>query len=105
MIKFLTKISKSNNEIIEMLTAGYGDNTLQRSIVCEWAKRFQEGRVLVDDNPREGRPVSLLGIVLPIHTRSNVSRCYHCSRQLTMFLSLGIAFLSKFLHRSDFKNS
>ncbi len=24
MIKFLTKISKSNNEIIEMLTAGYG---------------------------------------------------------------------------------
>ncbi len=25
-----------------MLTAGYGDNTLKRSTVCEWAKRFRE---------------------------------------------------------------
>ncbi len=59
VIKFLTKISKSNTEIIEMLTVGYGDNTLKRSTECEWAKRFREGRVSVDDNPREGRPVTV----------------------------------------------
>ncbi len=50
-----------------MLTAGYGDNTLQRSTVCEWAKRFREGRVSVDDNPREGRPIT-------VRTPSNIRK-------------------------------
>ncbi|KAK8395421.1 hypothetical protein O3P69_006220 [Scylla paramamosain] len=39
-----------------MLQKVYGDETMSRSRVFEWCKRFKEGREDVEDDPRSGRP-------------------------------------------------
>ena len=39
-----------------MLQEVYGDETMSRSCVFEWHKRFKEGREDVEDDSRSGRP-------------------------------------------------
>jgi hypothetical protein len=36
----------------------YGNETLNRSNVCKWYSRFRDGRELVEDDERGGRPKS-----------------------------------------------
>jgi transposase len=55
-IKFGFKAGKSATEILQMVNAAYGDQTLSRSNVFRWYGRFRDGREDSEDNPRSGRP-------------------------------------------------
>ena len=57
-IKFLVKLGKSGNEIREMLVQVYGDNAMKKTAVYKWMKRFSEGREIVTDGERSGRPAT-----------------------------------------------
>ena len=46
--------------ICEELTDALGSDAPSYATVKRWAKRFREGRDDVDDDPRSGRPVSML---------------------------------------------
>ena len=56
-LKFLVRLGKTKtlSEALGMLQQVYGDETMSRSRVCEWYKRFKEGREDVKDDPRSGR--------------------------------------------------
>jgi len=43
-IKFLVKLGKSGNEIIDVLVQVYGHNATKETAVYKWVKRFSEGR-------------------------------------------------------------
>ncbi|XP_061553236.1 protein GVQW3-like [Phycodurus eques] len=55
-LKFLVRLGKSPSEALGLLQQVYGDETMSRSRVFEWCKRFKEGREDVEDDPRSGRP-------------------------------------------------
>jgi len=41
-----------------MLAQVYGDNTMKKTTVYKWVKRFSEGRESVTDEERSGRPAT-----------------------------------------------
>jgi transposase len=55
-IKFCVKLGKMPTESHEMLQTAYGDDSLSRSSVFEWFKRFKDGHGDLQDDPRSGRP-------------------------------------------------
>lgn len=55
-IKFCVLLQKSASETLEMLNQAYGNEAMKKSQVYEWHKRFREGRVSIEDDPRSGRP-------------------------------------------------
>ena len=57
-IKFCFKPGLSATETLVLVHKAYGNETLNRSNVFRWYSRFQDGRYLVDDNERGGRPKS-----------------------------------------------
>ncbi len=58
VIQFLVKSGVKPTEILQKLKAVYGDDCMSKTRVFEWARRFREGRESVEDDPREGAPVS-----------------------------------------------
>ena len=38
----------------------YGNGTLKYATVCKWVRRFNDGRETIENDPRVGRPVSVL---------------------------------------------
>lgn len=60
VIKFLVKLNK-DSEIVQQLNEALGEFAMKPATVYKWKKRFKEGRESVDDNPKEGRPVSTGG--------------------------------------------
>ena len=57
-LKFLVRLGKSPSEALRMLQEVYGQETISRSHVFEWHRRFKEGREEVEDDARSGRPSS-----------------------------------------------
>ncbi|KAK7601290.1 hypothetical protein V9T40_008731 [Parthenolecanium corni] len=57
-VNFSTKLNKKSQEIHEMLTAVYGETTIQPTTIRKWVKRFRDGREDVDDDARIGPPVT-----------------------------------------------
>jgi transposase len=55
-IKFLVKLGRSGQEILEMLETVYGESVMKCRTVYKWVDWFKEGRERVDDNVREGSP-------------------------------------------------
>ena len=55
-VKFCYKLGKTFSETFEMIRTVYGDNSLSRTQCYEWFRRFKEGRELVEDDHRSGRP-------------------------------------------------
>ena len=55
-IKFYVKIGNSASETLALLTVAYGEYGMKKSSVFEWHRRFKEGRVDVQDDPRSGQP-------------------------------------------------
>jgi transposase len=55
-IKFLVKLCKHGQEILQMLEMVYGESAMKRRTVYKWVDRFKEGRESVDDDARMGRP-------------------------------------------------
>jgi len=56
VIQFLVKKGTPIDEIVKRLKAVFAEDTLLTSPICEWAKRFKEGRTSVDDDKRAGAP-------------------------------------------------
>ena len=52
----MSKLEKSVTETFEMLKIAFGEEAMCRTQTYEWWKHFKEGRTLVDDDPRSGRP-------------------------------------------------
>ena len=55
-LKFLIRLGKTPSDALRMLQEVYGDETMLRSRVFEWHKRFKEGCEDVEDDSRSGRP-------------------------------------------------
>ena len=49
---------QSPSNIHERMTAVYGDSVLSRTMVFEWARRFKDGQLNIEDRPRSRRPIS-----------------------------------------------
>ena len=63
-----------------MLHDVYGDSSMSRTRVFEWYKRFVEGREVVEDNPKSGRPCTST-------TDTNIEKVWqlvHSDRRLTI---------------------
>jgi hypothetical protein len=58
-IKFCFKAGLSATETLVLVQKAYGNETMNRSKVFRWYSRFQDGRELVDDDERGGRPKSI----------------------------------------------
>jgi hypothetical protein len=57
-IKFCFKAGLSATETLVLVQKAYGNETLNRPNVFRWYSRFQDGRELVEDDERGGRPKS-----------------------------------------------
>lgn len=55
-VKKFAKLGKNGVETYELLRKIYGEETMSRSRVYEWHKRFKKGREDVHDNRKTGRP-------------------------------------------------
>ena len=40
----------------------YGNGALNYATVCKWVRRFNDGRKSIENDPRMGRPVSVLTV-------------------------------------------
>ncbi|KAJ8962201.1 hypothetical protein NQ318_018170 [Aromia moschata] len=59
-LKFRVKLGKTFTEAYAMLKEVYGNECLSRTQLFEWFKWFKEGREMTEDDPRPGRPTTLL---------------------------------------------
>ncbi|XP_025417115.1 protein GVQW3-like [Sipha flava] len=55
-IRFCLKLGHSATETFQKLKQAYGESFLSRAQVFRWFKVFSEGRELIEDEPRSGRP-------------------------------------------------
>ena len=55
-IKFCFKASLSTTETLVLVQKAYGNGVLNRSNVSRWHSRFPDGRELVENDERGGRP-------------------------------------------------
>jgi transposase len=57
-IKFFVKLGKNGSKIREILVQVYGNNVMKKTAVYKWLTRFSEGRAIVTDKERSGRPAT-----------------------------------------------
>ena len=55
-LKILARLGKTPTEALKLLQDIYGDDTMSRTCLFEWHRRFKEGRVEEKDDRRSGRP-------------------------------------------------
>ena len=60
VIKCHAKLGKNASETFWLMQQVYDDNFLSRANVFLWHKRFLEGRERLEDDNREGRPISAM---------------------------------------------
>jgi len=58
-IKFCFKAGLSATETLVLVQKAYGNEDVNRSNVFRWYSRFRDGRELVEDDERGGRPKSI----------------------------------------------
>ncbi|XP_055916895.1 protein GVQW3-like [Eupeodes corollae] len=63
VIQFSVKSGEKASKILRKLQVVYGDDSMSKTSVFECAKRFKEGRESVEDDPREGTPVTFLMLI------------------------------------------
>jgi hypothetical protein len=57
-VKFCFKAGLPATETLVLVQKANGNEVLNRSNVCRWYSRFRDGRELVEDDERDGRPKS-----------------------------------------------
>lgn len=57
-IKFCVKNKLSGVKTLSMLKKCFGDDTLKKTVIYQWHGRFRNGRELVTDDERSGRPLT-----------------------------------------------
>ena len=55
-LKFLVRLGNTPTEALKLLQAVYGDDTMSRTRLFEWHRRFKERREEVEDDHWTGRP-------------------------------------------------
>jgi len=55
-LKFLVRLGKTPTEALKLLQEDYGDDTMPRTHIFEWHRRFKEGKEEMEDDYRSGRP-------------------------------------------------
>lgn len=60
VIKFLVKKGNTPKEIFEEMSSVLQDSAPSYTMVKKWARLFQQGRETCEDDPRPGRPVTVL---------------------------------------------
>lgn len=88
VVNFLLKLGKTATECHESLQTAYGSDSLSRTQIFEWYKRFKEGRESFEDDERSGRPRTSL-------TDSNVEKVREAVRKDRR---LGVRALAEQLH-------
>lgn len=97
IIRFLANEGVKSAEILTRLQAQFGDATLSRTQVFDWAKKFRSGRDAVENASGEGAPVKAKtrlsagkvlatvfwdsrGVLLIdfLHVRKTVNAAYYC---------------------------
>jgi hypothetical protein len=63
-MKFCFKAGLSATETLILVQKAYGNEALNRSNVLRWYSRFRDGRELVEDDERGGRPKSTRTVVM-----------------------------------------
>ena len=58
--KIRAKLGFPPTEIHADLQKVYGNGALKYATVCKWVRRFNDGRESIENDPRVGRPVSVL---------------------------------------------
>ena len=58
--KIRTQLEFPPTEIHADLQKVYGNGALKYATVCKWIRRFNDGRESIENDPRVGRPVSIL---------------------------------------------
>ena len=58
VIKFFVKEGLTPNKIYSKFIKVYGDPYPSFSTIKKWASEFKRGRTSLEDDPREGHPVS-----------------------------------------------
>jgi hypothetical protein len=76
-IKFSFKADLSATETPVLVQKAYRNEALNRSNVCKWYSRFRDGRELVEDDERGGRPKST-------RTEVNTAAVADCKRLMGM---------------------
>jgi hypothetical protein len=57
-IKVCSKVGLSATETLVLVQKAYGNEAVNRPNVFGWYSRFRDGRELVEDDERSGRPIS-----------------------------------------------
>ena len=55
-LKFLVRLGKTLTQALKLLQEVYGDDTMSRTRLFEWHRRFKDGREEMEDDRRSGRP-------------------------------------------------
>ena len=71
-LKFLVRLGKTPTEGLKLLQEVYGDDTMSRTRLFEWHRRFKEERVEVEDDDKYGRPSTSKTDENVEHVRQNV---------------------------------
>lgn len=66
VMKFLVNEGVKPTDVYRRLQAQYGDETLSRSKIFEWCKRFKDGRMSVKDDPGRGgsEPIVIVPVII-----------------------------------------
>jgi hypothetical protein len=89
-IKFCFKAGLSATETLVLVQKAYGNEALNRSNVCGWYSRFRDGRELVEDDERGGRPKSTRTEVNIAAVAADLVKNYHriASRMIAESLNI-----------------
>ena len=55
-LKFLVRHGKTPTEAPKLLQDVHGDDTMSRTQLIEWRRRYKKGGQDVEDDPKKGRP-------------------------------------------------
>jgi hypothetical protein len=55
-IKFCQKLGDSKAQTIRKIQQAFGNDAMGATLIKEWFNRFKDGRTLVDNDQRSGRP-------------------------------------------------
>ena len=58
-IKFCVLLKKTPQKTQQMLREAYGEGAMKKTHVYKWHKQSRDGRISIQDDPREGRPAKV----------------------------------------------
>ena len=89
VIKVCFKAGLSATETLVLVQKAYGNEAVNRSNVFRWYYRFRDGRELVEDDQRSGRPKSTRTEIITAFVANLVTNdCRSASRMIAESLNI-----------------